>query len=247
MSLDVRWLPSVPSTMDVVAAAAHAGAPEGLVVVADEQTSGRGRRGRQWSSPPGAGVYLSFLFRPASSGSEQPAISLLTLAAGVAVREAILCATGLAADLKWPNDVMIGRRKLAGILAEAVGIGTGHEVVILGVGVNVLAAAHAGDVSQRATSLQGECGREIDRARVLEELLVAVARRYDDLRHAQAGDILREWRAAAPSASGMLVEWAAHDGVRRGTTMGIDESGALLVRTADGVERIVGGEVRWLS
>jgi BirA family biotin operon repressor/biotin-[acetyl-CoA-carboxylase] ligase len=231
--------------MDVVEEAARGGAAEGLVVAAHEQTSGRGRRGRAWSSPAGAGLYVSFLFRPARTAGSTPAISLLTLSAGVAVRRAIETASGLRADLKWPNDVMVGRRKLAGILAEAIGFGTQDDVVVLGVGINILVTAHPADLALRATSLQAELGRAVDRALVFEELLVAVAQYYDQLRRANADDILRAWRAAAQSAHGARVEWHAHDGVRRGITAGIDDSGALLVRTASGVERIVGGEVTW--
>ena len=105
---DVRWLPSTTSTMDVASRLAHEGAPHGVVVVADEQTSGRGRRGTTWASPPGAGLYLSFIARPPIPTAVSAPPSLLTLAAGVAVREGIATATGLAADLKWPNDVIIG-------------------------------------------------------------------------------------------------------------------------------------------
>ena len=172
-------------------------------------------------------------------------MSLLTLAAGIAVRRAIETASGLRADLKWPNDVMVARRKLAGILAEAIGLGTHDEFVVLGVGINILATAHPPELAVRATSLQAELGRAVDRGMIFEELLVEVAQLYDHLRRAKADDILREWRAAAPSVDGARVEWQAHDGMRRGTTAGVDDSGALLVRTANGVERVVGGEVTW--
>jgi BirA family biotin operon repressor/biotin-[acetyl-CoA-carboxylase] ligase len=244
LQLVAHWYESVSSTMDIVQDAAQAGAGEGLVVVANEQTSGRGRRGRAWSSPPGVGLYLSFLFRPSRSGGAA-AMSLLTLAAGVAVRAAIAIASGLCAELKWPNDVMVGRRKLAGILAEGIGVGTRDESVVLGVGINILATAHSAEVARRATSVQAELGRPVDRTRILEEVIVAICERYGELRQGNPGDILREWRAGAPAAMGALVEWHAHDGTRRGTTIGIDDEGALLVRTSSGVERLVGGEVHW--
>nr|MBA3270450.1 biotin--[acetyl-CoA-carboxylase] ligase [Acidobacteriota bacterium] len=174
-----------------------------------------------------------------------PLLSLLTLAAGVAVRRAITQASGLMPELKWPNDVMVGRRKLAGILAEGVGFGGAAPTVVLGTGVNVRNAAHAGDIAVRATSLEAELGREVERGVVLEELLVELPDEYDRLRRGKADDILRAWRQAAPSAAGAAVEWTTADGVRRGTTAGIDESGALLVRTPAGTERLVAGEVRW--
>ena len=127
--------------MDVAAATIAAGAAEGVVVVADEQTSGRGRRGREWQSPPGAGLYLSIVFRPSRDAAGARVASLLTLAAGVAVRSGIGRATGLWADLKWPNDLLVGERKLAGILAEGHGIGTDAQAIVVGVGVNVRAVA----------------------------------------------------------------------------------------------------------
>jgi BirA family biotin operon repressor/biotin-[acetyl-CoA-carboxylase] ligase len=244
--LDVRWLPTVTSTMDIAEQAAHAGAPEGFVVAADEQTRGRGRRGRTWSSPPGAGLYLTFLLRPPRLSDSSAVLSLLTLSAGVAVRGAVVRATGFSPELKWPNDLVVGRRKLAGILSEGLGIGTSDQAVLIGVGINVLTAAHPGEIAARATSLEAELGRAVDRGALLEELLVAVPRTYDDLRHGKADDILRAWRAAAPSAVGRTVEWHAADGTHRGTTAGVDDTGALLVTTPRGTERVVAGELTWM-
>lgn len=244
LPLEIRWFASLASTMDVATRAADSGAAEGLVVIAGEQTAGRGRRGHGWSSPPGAGLYVSFLLKPPSHAPPR-VLSTLTLAAGVATRAAIERASGLAPDLKWPNDLMCGRRKLAGILAESVGIGTGVPAVILGIGINLLNASHPPDVEHRATSLEAELGRRIDRGLLVEELLVAVPVIYVRLRGGDADGILREWRDAAPSAVGTRVEWDAAAGLAHGITAGIDEEGALLIRTAAGVERVISGEVRW--
>ncbi len=124
-TLDIRRYASVGSTMDLAAEAVQAGAAEGLVIVADEQTAGRGRRGRSWSSPAGAGLYLSFVLRPTlDADAGVRLLALVTLAAGVAVRESIINASGLVPELKWPNDLVVDRRKLAGILAEGFAIGT---------------------------------------------------------------------------------------------------------------------------
>jgi BirA family biotin operon repressor/biotin-[acetyl-CoA-carboxylase] ligase len=232
---DVRWLQSTPSTMDVALKLANDGARAGVVVVADEQTAGRGRRGSSWSSPPGAGLYLSYIARP-----KFDRLALLTLAAGVAVRDGVTAATGLAPDLKWPNDLIVGRRKLAGILAEGVAIGTADQAVVIGVGVNVQPAAYPPDVAARATSLEGELGRPIDRSLLLTEILVSLSARLALLEHSP-GDILQAWRAASPNATGTRVEWNGQHGV----TAGIDESGALLVKKGDGVERIIAGEIQW--
>ena len=232
---DVRWLRSTTSTMDVAAKLAHEGAPHGVVIAADEQTAGRGRRGTTWVSPPGAGLYFSFIARP-SAGAD-----LITLAAGVAVRQGIRAATGLAADLKWPNDVIVDRRKLAGILAEGVAIGSPGQAVVIGVGVNVQAAAYPPEIAARATSLEGELGKTVDREMVLTEMLVALEDRLATLER-RPGDILQAWRAASPNAVGTRVEW---DG-KHGTTAGVDDRGALLVKTTAGVERIIAGELRWM-
>lgn len=244
--LDVRWYRSVGSTMDVAGEAAQAGAPEGLVIVADEQTAGRGRRGRPWISPPGAGIYLSLVLRPQLDAMSSRLLSLITLAAGVAVRSAITRASGFSAELKWPNDVMAGRRKLAGVLAEGLAIATPAQSVVLGLGVNILTVAHIGEIAERATSIEAELGRAVERERILEELLVAVPIAYDGLRRGETDDILRQWREGAPSAHGAIVEWEG--GARRysGTTAGIDDDGALLIRTTEGVKRVISGELRWL-
>jgi BirA family biotin operon repressor/biotin-[acetyl-CoA-carboxylase] ligase len=231
---DIRWHASLPSTMDAAAALAHAGAGDGVVVAAEQQTAGRGRRGTTWESPPGAGLYFSLIARPAG------ALQLVTLAAGVGVRDGVTAATGLAPDLKWPNDLLVNRRKLAGILAEGLAIGMPEQAVIIGVGLNVLPAAYPPDVSRRATSLEGELGRPVDRDALLSAVLGGL--RDGLARLAQSpGDILQAWRAASPSASGTRVEWDGH----RGVTAGIDDAGALLVRTGDSVERIVAGELQW--
>lgn len=224
--------------MDAAASLAHDGAAHGVVVVADEQTAGRGRRGTQWASPPGAGLYFSFIARPANR-AEGPS-SLITLAAGVGIRSGLEAATGLAPGLKWPNDLIVGRRKLAGILAEGLSIGTPAQAVIIGVGINIRPAAYPPDVAARATSLEGELARAVDcealLGRVLEHLRDTLVRLDES-----PGDILQAWRAAAPSATGTRVEW---DG-RAGITAGIDDSGALLVKTGSGIDRIIAGELNW--
>lgn len=235
--VDLQWQVSAPSTMDLASELAARGARHGVVVGADEQTAGRGRRGRDWQSPAGAGLYFSMVARPSLGVASLP---LLTLAAGVGVREGIRAATGLAPDLKWPNDLMIGPRKLAGILSEGVSLGTREQAVIIGVGVNVQPAAYSPDVAARATSLEGELGRAVDRATMLGEVLAGLWGSIAALER-NHGDILQAWRAASPSATGTRVEWDT----KHGTTAGVDDDGALLVQTADGLERIIAGELHW--
>lgn len=235
--IDLAWHESAVSTMDLASALASSGARHGVVVGADEQTAGRGRRGHEWQSPAGAGLYVSMVARPSLVSTSLP---LLTLAAGVGVRDGIRAATGLAADLKWPNDLIVGRRKLAGILAEGLDLGTREQAVVIGVGLNLQSAAYSPDVAARATSLEGELGRAIDRGTVLGEVLAGLWGSIAALVHTRDG-ILQAWRAASPSATGTRVEWD----MKHGTTAGIDETGALLVRTSDGIERIIAGELHW--
>ena len=236
----VEFFATIGSTNDVAAARAASGGHEGTVVVADAQTSGRGRRGRTWFSPPGAGLYVSTVLEPSRSRDRERAMLLTTLAAGVALVEGVQAATGLAAALKWPNDLYVGRRKLAGILAEGAG-----DAVVLGYGINVGLASFPPELADRVTSLESELGRAVDRARVFAETLSALASRYEDLLDGRFDAILDAWRALAPNAHGARVSWTTPAGVQRGITAGIDDRGALLVQTTGGVERIVAGEITW--
>ncbi len=212
------------------------------MVVANAQSAGRGRHGRSWASPAGAGLYVSVLLRPPDH-----AVLLLTIAAGVAVAEGIQSATGLALDLKWPNDVYAHGRKVAGILAEASSLNTTGSIqhVIVGAGVNVMPAAYPPEVAARATSLETELGRAIDRGLLLAEYLSALAARYDELRRGQHEAVLLAWRARAAAMLGRRVEWDGPGAVRDGMALDIDDTGALVVRTVDGPVRVTAGEVRW--
>jgi BirA family biotin operon repressor/biotin-[acetyl-CoA-carboxylase] ligase len=242
------YFATIGSTNDVAAALAADGGREGAVVLADAQTAGRGRRGRTWFSPPGSGLYVSVVLAPSRARLDpERATSLLTLAAGVAIAEAIQTVTGLGPDLKWPNDVFVGRRKLAGILAEGVGAaGAPALQVVLGYGINVGPMACPPELADRATSLESELGRPIDRAAVCVDTLAALAARYDDLLEGRFDAILDAWRRRAPAHRGTRVSWETASGTQSGITHGIDERGALLVRVGERVERIVAGELTWL-
>jgi BirA family transcriptional regulator, biotin operon repressor / biotin---[acetyl-CoA-carboxylase] ligase len=247
----------ITSTNDVAARLADAGAAEGTWVVAEEQTAGRGRRGRAWASPPGAGLYLSVIFRPSPAALRDDRVtSLLTLMAGVAAAQGVRVATGLAPALKWPNDLVIEPpgersgfsrfRKLAGILAEGSATGGVLQSVVVGIGINLTSAAYPPDVEARAASIEGELGRPIDRAAVLVEVLSALASWRRALEDGRQRELLDAWRALAPSSRGRRVRWmTAPDRAIGGITQGIDETGALLVKTDTGVERIIAGDVQW--
>lgn len=239
----IRLLREVGSTNDVAAALAEAGAPEGTTVVADAQTAGRGRRGRRWFSPPGAGLYLSAICRP-------PDLELLPLLAAVAVAEGVDEATGVVPEIKWPNDLVVRdgavRRKLAGILAESSGTGAALPYVVLGIGINVRRSAYPPDVAARAVSLEELTGTAVDRGRLLVAVLAALARWRTAVR-LHGGALLRaRWRDLAPTSEGAPVEIDQADGRRRGVTAGIDPDGALLVRIGSTIERVVSAEVTWL-
>jgi BirA family biotin operon repressor/biotin-[acetyl-CoA-carboxylase] ligase len=222
---------------------AERNAPEGRVVVANAQSAGRGRHGRTWISPAGAGLYVSAVLRPAGQ-----ALQLLTIAAGVAAAEGIQSATGLAASVKWPNDVYAHGRKVAGILAEASssdGAGAIQHVVV-GAGINVRPSAYPPAIAGRATSLEAELGRPVDRGLVLAEYLCALAARYRDLQNGGATMIIEAWRARAASMLGRRVQWDAAGTTHDGIALDIDDTGALVVRTAAGPVRLTAGEVRWV-
>jgi BirA family transcriptional regulator, biotin operon repressor / biotin---[acetyl-CoA-carboxylase] ligase len=232
------------STNDVAAALAEHGAAEGTTVIASRQTAGRGRFGRPWFSPEGAGLYVSLVCRNAT------AAPLVTLAGGVAVAEGVRAASGLPATIKWPNDVVAGdsrtRRKLAGILAEASTGADGLQYVILGLGINLRPAAYPAELADRATSIESELGRVVDAGMVLAETLAAFNALFTRLAAGDREPVLGRWRALAPSSRGAVVEWSTPAGERRGMSAGIDDAGALLVKVGSSVERIISGELRWL-
>lgn len=270
---EVLFYPSIGSTNDAAAARVadpRGGHVEGLVVWADAQTAGRGRRGRSWFSPPGSGLYVSVVLVPGAARVDPDrATMLLTLTAGVAIAEGIETATGLRGDLKWPNDVCASRRKLAGILAEAIPVAAGARAshtahaddggqaangtpvarrritVVLGYGINVGSIAYPPELSGRVTSIENEVGRPIDRAAVLASTLASLAKRYEDLLEGRFDAILDAWRGRAPTASGANVTWQTPSGPQSGTTAGIDDRGALLIAAGDRIERFLGGELSW--
>jgi BirA family biotin operon repressor/biotin-[acetyl-CoA-carboxylase] ligase len=242
----VVYFSEISSTNDHASAMAEAGAAEGTLVIAAAQTAGRGRLGRHWYSPPGAGLYFSIVFR---AGRAAP---YLTLAAGVAVARGIRKATGLPVEIKWPNDVVTAgsggparRRKLAGVLAEGSSSAEGLQHVVLGIGINLSAAAYPRELADRASSIEAELGRPIDGWRLLGEVLAALAAEVSELERGDASGCLQRWRALAPSASGAAVEYDRPGGRVRGTAAGIADDGALLVRTGGTIDRVVAGEVIW--
>jgi BirA family biotin operon repressor/biotin-[acetyl-CoA-carboxylase] ligase len=225
------------STNDELRSLARDGAPHGLVLLALEQTAGRGRRGAAWFSPPGESLAFSILVRPDESKALWPR---LALAAGLAVAEAVE-SFGIEPAIKWPNDVWIGRLKVAGILVEA-----GADFAIVGIGLNVLTNNFPTEVEDIATSLRLASGREIPRP----EALAAVIRRFA-IRHAQIGADFPEMLDAVRqrcALTGRLVSLTTAQGPRQGIVEGINHGGELLLNAGGRVECLLqADEVRILD
>jgi len=237
----------VASTNDLAAAAAERGEPEGTTFVAGAQTAGRGRLGRTWFSPPGAGLYISTIVR------RRLLAPWITLAGGVAVAEGIRSATGLPVQIKWPNDIVSvsgagfrARRKIAGILAEASSGPEGVQHIVLGMGINLRRASFPPELADRATSIETELGRDVDMGLVLAQILASLNGTVTLVETEGPHALLARWTSLAPSARGETIEWDGPHGAQTGITAGLAEDGALLVRTPGGVARIIAGEVRWL-
>lgn len=241
----VEFHAEASSTNDIALSRAQSGAPHGSVIVADAQTAGRGRRGRAWHSPPEAGVYLSAVLRQQAWGGELP---LVTLAAGVAVARAIRASTGLDVELKWPNDVVAGRpwRKMAGILCETASTASRVDAVIVGVGVNVRGGSFPPELADRATALEIELGRPVDRLSIVIELLAALSVATSALAQGRTA-ILEEWRSFGRAGlGGAPIHWNDGGARRRGLARDLADDGALLVDVGAGrMERLVAGEVFW--
>jgi BirA family transcriptional regulator, biotin operon repressor / biotin---[acetyl-CoA-carboxylase] ligase len=227
---------SLPSTNTEAARQAALGAPEGLCIVAREQTAGRGRQQRVWASPKDAGLYFSIVLRPRFDVRAWP---LITLAAALAVRDALRDACALETDIKWPNDLLAGGRKLCGILAETSETTRGRAVVV-GIGINLTNRAFPPEILEIATSVEEQTGERPDAEHLLASLTRALARRYETL-DAEGGAalIVREWQAASSFARERRVRIALGVETFEGITRGLEPDGALRVETRDGQTRIV--------
>lgn len=235
----------VTSTNDELRALAAAGAASGTVLVAEEQTGGRGRRGRSWYSPPGLGLYLSILLR---DGQGPRGATRWTIAAALATCEACRRISGREVLIEWPNDLVLEGRKIAGILAETRSSGQHLSDLVLGVGVNVHHRddEFPPDLRGAAIALHpGPAGGMLLRERLAARLLLGFRRIESSLAGGEWASLAREWEAMAPGARDRSVRVlsapAAEGGtpLYEGTTRGIDEDGALKVRRADGsLERV---------
>lgn len=237
MSRIIEWLDSVDSTMRVAAERAAAGAPAGTVIAAEEQTQGQGRLGRAWHSPRGTGLYFTQILRPAL---EQREIPIVTLALGLGVADALKLFTGVACDLRWPNDVLHDGRKLCGILAQW------HSgAVLAGVGLNVNQTCFPEDLRPIATSLKNVTGTFFERRVLLKAIAASIDAHVRILETSGSSAIVALFSQSSSYVEGRRVAVETPGGPLRGTTAGLTPAGFLNLRLDDGtITVITAGGVR---
>lgn len=233
------------STQQTALAAANAGAPEGHLVVAELQTAGRGRHGHHWQSAPGQGIYCTLLLRP-----QGPPASLLPLilTSGLAVAEAVRTVTGLAPDIRWPNDLLLNGRKFCGILIEISAEQQRVQHALLGIGINVHQREFDQELAEIATSLDVALGRRISRPLLLAEVLGQLEEWFGRLQQQGKAAILAAFEDRSSFARGLRVRVGFGSGSYTGVTAGLDPDGFLLVERDDGtLATVLSGEVRPVS
>jgi len=237
----ILYYPSVDSTNDVARELAREGVLEGIVVLADEQKAGRGRRGRRWLAPAGTCLLFSLLLRPPLPPHQ---CQRLTMACSLALAEAIESHTGLAIGLKWPNDLLIGGKKVGGILTELGVEKEQLEYAIVGIGLNVnldFTLPEVASLKEQATSLAQELGVPVAREPLLACILNRLEARY--LALCSGWSPHQEWTARL-AMLGQQVMISGPDGEMKGQAEGVDKDGALLLRLEDGrVMRVLAGDV----
>ena len=240
MGSEILCAKSLPSTNNVAMQMAMEGAPEGLLVIADSQSAGKGSRGRSWVSPAGSSISMSLVLRPKVRPDKA---SMITLAAGLAVRDVL----GQYADnclIKWPNDVVIGGRKLVGILTEMRCGKAGIEQVILGIGINVHTESFPEDIKETATSLYLETGRHVDRSEIIAGICRAVEKRMAQFEAAADLSLMMDAYNQKLVNVGREVMLVGAEESERGICLGISSDGSLNVRLSDGsIKNIIAGEV----
>ena len=233
---------TIGSTNDAALELGHSGAPHGTVVLAEQQTAGRGRVGRKWHSEKSNGIYMSVLLRPGISPVEAP---LITLVAGLAARDAVAEQTGVAPDVRWPNDLMLGGKKCGGILTEMHAEPDRVQYVVVGIGINVNHETLPSDIRGLATSLRIETGHTQSRNELVVRLLRALDGYYNQFLRQGTEAILRRFREVSSYCEGKRVRVATATETYLATTAGLDSSGVLRVRRENGkTEPVLAGDVR---
>jgi BirA family biotin operon repressor/biotin-[acetyl-CoA-carboxylase] ligase len=246
--LAVEGFLETDSTNQVALERARGGAPDGTLVYAESQTAGRGRDGRRWVSPAGAGLYFSLVLRPVQPVSRW---AILTLGASVALALTLreLSDEGLAPqpldlELKWPNDVLCSGKKAAGILLETAGTAGTISAVVVGVGINVKPGWLPGDLAHQAISISEAAGVPVPRRHLLVRFLYHFQLEYDLFQRGRHAAVLQQWKGFSRMYHDTPVWIMGRDGPWPGVTAGLTQSGALLVRGPDGTEtEILAGDV----
>ncbi len=235
-----RFEPRIGSTNDLARQWAQEGAPPGAVVIAEEQTQGRGRSGRTWTAPAGSGLLMSVILRP---NVDPLLLPRLTAAAALAAYDGIeAAAAGQAVTLKWPNDVKLSGRKVAGILTEATWQGDNLAFCIVGIGINVSVDFEGTELIQKAISIESVTGQTVDRALLAGQILLRIDFWKGILEQSPA-DVIDAWRQRLDTL-GQRVTAHAADREISGEAVDVDDDGALLLRTDNGlIHRVVAGEV----
>jgi BirA family biotin operon repressor/biotin-[acetyl-CoA-carboxylase] ligase len=229
------------STNRVALELGHAGEPEGAVVLAEEQTAGKGRAGRSWHSERATGIYVTVVLRPKLAPAQAP---VLTMMAGISAQTAIQAQTGLSADLKWPNDLIIHGKKVGGILTEMHAEPAQVRFVIVGIGLNVNQEKFPGDLGQTATSLRAETGKHQSRLELLVRLLREFESDYNRLLREGVASVTERFEAASSFARGKRVQVTNGAGTFTGTTAGLGPEGLLQVKRDDGqIVTVIAGDV----
>lgn len=229
------------STNQVALELGHAGEPEGAVIIAEEQTAGRGRAGHSWHSERAAGIYATILLRPRLAPVQAP---LLTMMAGLSARAAVQAATGLTVDLKWPNDLMISGKKLGGILTEMHAEPSQVRFVIVGIGVNVNQQKFPAELAGASTSLRMETGKVQSRLEVLVQFLRQFESDYKELLSEGSAGVVKRFEAASSYARGKRVRVTNGRESFTGVTAGLEETGVLRVKRDDGeITLVIAGDV----
>lgn len=232
---------SLPSTNTEAIRLASEGSAEGLTIVADEQTAGRGRLQRTWISPRGAGLYVSVLLRPKMPMDRW---ALITFAASLAVSDTLFAACDVKTDIKWPNDILAGERKICGILAEAIDTIIGRAVVV-GIGINLAKTAFPQHLAATATSIEEVNAYPTDREMLLAQLLENLFGWYELLHGTTGANTVRSaWISRSSYAVGRRVMISNADEVFQGVTSGLEEDGALRVETeTEGIRIVRAGDI----
>lgn len=232
---------SIGSTNDEARRRAKEGAPDGTMIVAMEQTGGRGRRGRTWHSPPGAGLYVSFILRPSFSPDKAP---IMTLMAAVALRRALIKTCNVDLQIKWPNDLLAhgSLKKVAGILAELDASTTEIHALILGLGLNLLEVEWPEEIAHLATSVEALANEKPDRAKLLSQLCWELENLLGVFERKGPAPILDAFSEAA-AGRGETVEVRDGDEQLFGKLKGVSEDGALLLDTGGEVRRIYAADL----